>query len=74
MNKLKDFREKKGISQRDIAKVMGLSQAQYWRLEKGISMLNESQIFELCHFYRCTPNDLLDFKSIYQNAMSDLDK
>ena len=74
MNKLKELREKKGLSQRDMAKVMDISQASYWSLEKEKSLLNSRQIILLSKFFGCTPNDLLDFKSIYQSAMSELDK
>lgn len=71
MNKLKELREKKGLSQRDMAKAMNLSQAQYWRLEKEISLLSAKQIIELSHFFGCTPNDLLDFKTQYQIIMNE---
>ncbi|CCV66441.1 hypothetical protein BN8531420 [Paracholeplasma brassicae] len=72
MNKLKEFREKKGLSQRDVAKTMNLSQAQYWRLEKDLSLLNTNQIFQLCKLFDCTPNELLDFKTHYKVIMSDV--
>lgn len=71
MIKLREFRELKGLSQRDVAKIMEISQAQYWHLEKGKSLLNTKQIFQLCNLYDCTPNDLLDFKSQYQIIMNE---
>jgi len=72
MLKVREFRELKGLSQRDVAKSLGISQAAYWRLEKGISLLNSNQIIKLCNVFGCTPNDLLDFKSHYQIIMSDV--
>lgn len=72
MTKLKEFREMRGLSQRDVAKVMNISQAQYWRLEKDISLLNTKQIMKLCAFYKCSPNDILDFKDHYQIIMSEV--
>lgn len=72
MLKLREFRESKGLSQRDVAKIMDISQGQYWHLEKGKSLLNTKQILQLCELYQCTPNDLLDFKSHYQIIMSEV--
>ncbi|MEM0172997.1 MAG: helix-turn-helix transcriptional regulator [Sulfolobaceae archaeon] len=72
MNKLRELRENKGLTQREMAKIMDLSQAQYWALEKERSLLNSKQIIDLCHFFECTPNDLLDFKQHYQIIMSEV--
>ena len=72
MNKLRELREKRGLSQRDMAKVMGLSQAQYWSLEKERSLLNSKQIIELSNFFKCSPNEILDFKSQYQTILNEL--
>lgn len=72
MLKLREFRESKGLSQRDIAKIMGISQAQYWHLETGKSLLNTKQIMELCKIFKCSPNELLDFKDHYQIIMSEV--
>jgi transcriptional regulator with XRE-family HTH domain len=62
MVNLKIFREKKGYSQRYVARYMGISQAQYWHLEKELSIINANQIFKLCNLYECTLNDLIKFK------------
>jgi len=72
MNKLRELREQKGLSQRDVAKFMNISQASYWALEKGKSLLNSKQIIQLSGFFECTPNDLLDFKTQYKVIMSEV--
>lgn len=69
---LKDFRKKMGLTQTEVAEVLNLSQAQYYRLESGKSLLNSKQIMQLCDLFQCTPNDLLDFKSHYQIIMSEV--
>ena len=74
MHKLREYRESKKLSQRDLAKYMGLTQAGYWALEKGKSLLNTQQILKLCELYKCSPNDLLDFKAIYHATINELDK
>ena len=69
---LKEFRKKRGLTQADVAAVLELSQAQYYRLESGKSLLNSNQIMKLCALYKCSPNDILDFKSHYQIIMSEV--
>lgn len=65
MNKLKELREKRGLTQRQMATVMGITQASYWSLEKEKTLLNSRQIIMLSNFFQCSPNDILDFKSQY---------
>lgn len=72
MNKLRELREKKGVSQRDVAKFMNLTQAAYWSLEKGRSLLNSEQLMNLSIYFGCTPNDILDFKTFYQSVLNEL--
>lgn len=69
---LKDFRKKRGLTQAEVANVLSLSQAQYYRLESGKSLLNSKQIMQLCELYRCSPNEILDFKLHYQIIMSEV--
>lgn len=71
---MKNYRMKSKLSQRDLAKIMNITQAQYQRLESGISMLSANQILFLCSYYRCTPNDLLGFRGehiFYTGQMDD---
>ena len=71
-NSLKEYRKKKGFTQAAVAEILNLSQAQYYRLESGKSLMNSNQIIEMCKLYSCTPNDLLDFKQHYQIIMSEV--
>lgn len=73
MNKLRELREQKGLSQRDVAKFMNISQASYWALEKGKSLINSKQIIELCNLYKCTPNDILGFYGVFKYIEGELD-
>ncbi|MGE4571133.1 MAG: helix-turn-helix domain-containing protein [Candidatus Izemoplasmatales bacterium] len=45
--KLKEIREQKGLSQRDIAKLIGTSHTSIARYEKGVSMTDET-IKKMC--------------------------
>lgn len=57
---IKNFREKKEVSQRYIASKLGLSFRGYQYLEKGTSDFKLSSLLKLCLFFECTPNDLLN--------------
>lgn len=71
--KLKEYRMKSKMSQRELAEALGLAQASYWAWEKEISFPNAKQIKQLCKILNCTPNDLLGVSEKYQHAMSKLD-
>lgn len=59
--KLREYRVKANLSQRDIAEKMNISQPYYWSWEKNISLPNAQQIVDLCKILNCTPNELLGF-------------
>lgn len=71
--KLKEYREVAKLSQRELAKLMGLSQGQVWRIEAGESLPNSNQIIQLCKIFKITPNDLFGIKDIYDKLFEDLD-
>ncbi|CDR30206.1 transcriptional repressor DicA [Acholeplasma oculi] len=64
--RLKVFRESLKMSQRDIAKLMNTTQANYWKLETGKSVPNAKQILQLCKIFKCTPNDLYGIRGVYE--------
>ena len=74
MNLLKEFRIKNNKTQRDIADILSISQAQYWKHETGKSVLNAEQILKLCELYECSPNDLLGWRGIYEVATKGWDE
>lgn len=71
---MREYREKFGYSQRDLATRMNLSQGQYWKLETGRSLLNAYQIFQLCEIYKCTPNDILGVQGTHIVTISALEQ
>lgn len=64
--RLKEFREKMNLSQREIADMLGIAQPYYWKWETGKSFPNAKQILQLCSVLNCTPNDLFGFKGVYK--------
>ena len=57
---LKDARIYKGMTQREVAGVMRMTQHQYSRFENVVFELNYEQILFLCKLFEITPNELFD--------------
>ena len=55
---LKDARKFKGLTQKEVATKLHMTQQQYSRFENGIFELNYQQILTLCNIYDITPNEL----------------
>lgn len=55
---LKQARKDKGLTQKEVATKLKMTQQQYSRFENGVFELNYSQIIELCTIYEITPNEL----------------
>lgn len=62
MIKIKKYREKLDLTQKEVAEILGLSQAQYNKHKNGKSELTVRQLLLLCDLFKVTPNDLLEFK------------
>ncbi len=59
---LKDARKFKKLTQKQVAKILNMTQQQYSRFENGVFELNYDQILFLCNLLDLTPNDLFDIK------------
>ena len=59
---LKDARKFKGLTQKQVAATMKMTQQQYSRFENGVFELNYEQILFLCEFLEITPNELFSVK------------
>lgn len=55
---LKEARKNKGLTQKEVAAVMLMTQQQYSRFENGVYELNYGQIRKLCDLLDTTPNEL----------------
>lgn len=60
---LKDARKFKKLTQKQVAKILNMTQQQYSRFENGVFELNYDQILFLCNLLDLTPNDLFDIKN-----------
>ena len=59
---LKQARKDKGLTQKEVATKLKMTQQQYSRFENGVFELNYSQIIELCTIYEITPNELFSLE------------
>ncbi|MGN0797614.1 MAG: helix-turn-helix domain-containing protein [Christensenellales bacterium] len=59
---LKQYRKEKGLTQKEVALSMKMTQQQYSRFENGVFELNYQQILYLCELFEITPNDLFNVK------------
>ncbi len=63
-NKLSELRKKCNLSQAALAKVIGTSKDQIYKLEHGQRKLTEDWLTQLCTALSCTPNDILGYSSL----------
>ena len=61
-NNLKEARKFKGLTQKQVALQMKMTQQQYSRFENGLFQLNYEQILFLCNLFDITPNELFLIK------------
>ncbi len=59
---LKQARRDAGLTQKEVAMKMLMTQQQYSRFENGIFQLNYEQILALCKLLDITPNELFDMR------------
>ena len=55
---LKQARRDAGLTQKQVAEKLLMTQQQYSRFENGVFELNYSQIITLCKLYDITPDEL----------------
>lgn len=55
---LQQARKDKGYTQKEVGKILSMTQQQYSRFENGVFELNYDQILKICELYEITPNEL----------------
>ncbi|MDY0277174.1 MAG: helix-turn-helix transcriptional regulator [Acholeplasma sp.] len=70
--KLKELRKRAKMTQYDVAKQVGITQAHYSRWENGLYLPDANQILQLCNIFGCTPNDLFGFHGAHAVAIDPL--
>ena len=59
---IRELREDRDLSQRDIAKVLGTTQQVYSRYEKGENEMPIRHLITLCKFYKVSADYILGLK------------
>jgi len=55
---IKIARKDKGLTQKEVALILKMTQQQYSRFENGVFELNYYQILKICELFDITPNEL----------------
>lgn len=58
MNKLKQFREEAGLTQKQMAEKLGVSESYYCQLENGKRRMSLQIALDIAAILRKTPNDI----------------
>jgi len=72
--RLKEYRKKLKLSQREVSSMLDITQAYYWKWETGKSFPNSNQILQICEIFKCTPNDLFGIYGDFKVTMDDIDQ
>ena len=59
---LKEYREEKRVSQKEMSKQVGITQAAIARYELNRTEPRASDIVKLCRYFQVSPNELLGFE------------
>lgn len=59
LNRIKDLREDKDLKQKDIAKILNVSQQQYSRIETGENEIKLDSLIKLALFYNTSTDYIL---------------
>ena len=60
--RMRDMREDRDLTQKDIAEILGTSQTMYARYERGANELPIRHLLTLCRFYGVSADYLLGLK------------
>ena len=61
-DRLRFYREERGVSQARIAQIMGVHQSAVSRIEKDTYRPTVAQLLALCKFFKITPDEFLDIR------------
>ena len=59
MNRLREVREDKDLKQKDLAKILNVSQQQYSRYETGLNQMTYEQLIILSEYYNVSIDYIL---------------
>ena len=72
MNRLKELREDRDLPQRELAKLLNMSQSNYSKYEKETLFLNYKQLIKIAHYYQVSIDYILyqtDERKTYKRSI-----
>lgn len=60
--RLKDLRKESGLTQKELADKINLSQNMVSSLEKGVSAMSVKTLMQLCSVFKCSADYILGFE------------
>ncbi len=71
VSKISELRQKKGLTQRELAQAIGVTETTIRNYEKGRSILEWiERVVKLCQTLDCDPQDLIDYIEINGTSTS----
>lgn len=67
MLRIRDLREGKGLLQKDIAKLLNITQAHYSRIESGEYQLSYEGLIKLSKFYNTNIDYILGLTNVFRS-------
>lgn len=76
LKRLFDLREYNDLYQKDVAKILGVSQQSYSQWEKGVKIIPLKHLNTLCNYYKVNMDYMLDLSNdkYYDCSIKNLDK
>ncbi len=72
MSKISELRQKSGLTQRELAYIVGVTETTIRNYEKGRSILEWiERIIRLCKALDCQPEDLISYVEAEETALDD---
>ena len=61
LKRIRELRIENGLSEEDVAKVLGVSCKLYCKIEKGAVSIKASQLVDFCKFFNISPDYIFEF-------------
>lgn len=69
-NRIKNFRQAKGLSQKDVAELMNVNRSTYSNYENGLREPNTKMISKIASALEVSPSDLMGWTGTYKESSS----
>ncbi len=64
LKRIRDLREDRDLKQKDVAKLLNMSQQQYSRIENGVNEIKLDSLLQLANFYNVSIDYILELTNV----------